>query len=150
LVELANTHYSYVDPNFNENTISYAIVIEKPGGISEACDAWNGNHASGGPYYQSSSNIEDEGIIDHTNIETVEKNKQLSIYPNPANDILNIENTEIINSIKIFDISGKQIISYQNINQKKVKLNTNHLKAGVYILQIESSSDIKKQRIIIE
>jgi len=149
LVELENTEFSFIDEGFNDNTLSYAIVVEKPGGEANACDAWNGNRASGGPYYQSSSNIEDEGIIDHTNIKNI-NTTELLVYPNPANEVLNINNPERINTIKIFDISGKLIVSYQNINQKELRLNTHNFDAGIYILQIESTSKIAKQRIVIE
>ncbi len=144
LRNVPNTHF-YANVGFMGDTIAYSISVEKPNG--EYCDAWNGNHASGGPYYQSSSNIEDEGMIDTK----INKNiaNEFSMYPNPANGVLNIENTNLIHSIKIFDISGKLISSYQNINQNKIRLNTQNINSGVYIIEIQSTELIKK-RIIIE
>ena len=149
LSELPSTDFSFVDELYNDTTISYAIIVEKPGGEADACDAWNGiDHASGGPYYQSMSNLEDEGIVNHTQIDNTTKG-QFSAYPNPVRGILNIENTETIQSIKIFDLTGKLISSYQNVNQKKTQLNTQNFEAGIYILEIQSS-EIIKERIIIE
>ena len=147
LVEVANDNYSFLDIEYNDTTISYAIIVEHPDGPG-ACDAWNGNaKASGGPYYQSSSNLEDEGIIDHTGVEGIEG--QVSIYPNPTRGLLNIESTELVSSIKIFDITGKLIVSYQNVQQNKITLNTQNFESGVYVLEVHST-EITKERIVIE
>lgn len=147
LAEVQNTEYSFIDIEYNDTTISYAILVEHPDGV-DACDAWNGNSkASGGPYYQSTSNIEDEGIINHTQLDNLDS--QLSIYPNPTNRVLNINNSDIINSVKLFDISGKLIISYQNINKNEIRLNTQNFEPGIYILEIHST-EITKERIVIE
>jgi len=144
LDDVINTEMSFTDIQYNDTTISYAIQVVHPNG---GCDAWNGvSHVTGGPYYQSSSNIEDEGIVNHTVVEQI--NSNLSIYPNPSNGILNITNSEPIQSIKIIDISGKTISSYVKINQNNIKLNTQNFKPGIYILEIQASDLVRKQIII--
>ncbi len=145
LSDVPNTDLSFTDFQYNDTTISYAIIVEKPDGN---CDAWNGvSHASGGPYYQSSSNLEDEGIINHTGVENM--GNLLSIYPNPAHRVLNVKSQDLISTIRIFDISGKLIVTYQNVNQKNVKINTQNFESGVYILEVQSS-ELTKERIVIE
>lgn len=146
LDEVSGTTFSYIDPNYNDLSLSYAVVVEKQDG---GCDAWNGNaKATGGPYYQSVSNLEDEGIINHTQTSTL-KNSELSVYPNPSNAVLKIENTENIESIRIYNLSGQLVKSFTNINQKQIKLNTSLFAPGVYTIEIQSDQ-LVKERIIIE
>ena len=144
LREVPNTQY-YVNVGFTGDTLAYSITVEKPEG--EYCDAWNGNHASGGPYYQSSSNIEDEGMVaTRLNQDNV---NEFSMYPNPSNGVLNIENTNLIHSIRIYDVSGKLVNSYQDINKNQVRLNTQNINKGIYLIEIQSTELIKR-RIVIE
>jgi hypothetical protein len=145
LFEVAGTQFSYTDLQFNDTTISYAIIVEKPG---EPCDAWNGNNkASGGPYYHSSSNLEDEGIVNHTLVNEIEG--EVSIYPNPTSNVLNIESLELISTIKLYDISGKLVNSYNSINMKKLRLNVDNYESGIYILEVQGV-DLTRKRIVIE
>jgi len=60
---------------------------------------------------------------------------EIEIYPNPTNGELRIENGGWINTIKVYDISGKEII----LNSQFSILNSidvSHLPSGVYILEI--------------
>lgn len=143
--QVTGDNYSFTDYNYNDTTISYAILVEHPGG---GCDAWNGNtRASGGPYYQSSSNLEDEGIVNHTNLTKI--NNQVSIYPNPTSKFLNIESKELIKSIRLFDISGRLLLENHSLSQNKYIIDSRKFRSGVYILEVESS-ELIQERIVIE
>ena len=66
----------------------------------------------------------------------------ISIYPNPINDILNING--IFESIEIFDIYGKLVlISNQD------KINTSNLSEGIYTINIKNNNNIITKRIVI-
>lgn len=56
------------------------------------------------------------------------------IYPNPVNDILNIESTQSYEGISIFDINGKRVLNFEG-HQKTV--NTTSLSNGVYFIKID-------------
>ena len=60
-LDFVNNNITHLVVPYTDQTLAYAIQVLKPGG---GCDAWNGNQnkASGGPYFQASSNIEDEGM----------------------------------------------------------------------------------------
>jgi hypothetical protein len=63
-----------------------------------------------------------------------------TIYPNPATNYLTISNEqEIINSIQLFDITGKEIIM-QKPFAKDIKLNLNNITDGNYILKIKTEN----------
>ncbi len=66
--------------------------------------------------------------------------KQLSIYPNPANDFITIQLPEKINSnFQIMDVNGK-IVKQVKITNTLMRLEVSDLPEGVYILK---SSDEK-------
>lgn len=63
--------------------------------------------------------------------------KSVIVYPNPAEDYLIVENTDLKNIewIAIYDIQG-QIIEKQSVRQSTTRLNIGNLKKGKYILKI--------------
>ncbi|MDD2636719.1 MAG: T9SS type A sorting domain-containing protein [Bacteroidales bacterium] len=62
---------------------------------------------------------------------------EITIFPNPTNDVLNIRGCEQITNIAILDISGKIINNIQVSNSKSIDVS--NLKAGVYFIKIESA-----------
>ncbi len=145
LATVNNTQYSYT-PTAEEDTIYYAIVVTK----DVPCNAWNGNNkANGGPYYQSISNLEDDGKI-HTSVNNILGEKNVEVYPNPTQDVLNIQSKSDILSIRIYNTSGQQVRHYQNINLNKVHINANMFNKGVYIFDIQTKDRLVKQQIVIQ
>lgn len=55
------------------------------------------------------------------------------IYPNPANDILHIRTTATIEKVTIYNILGKQVLT---TSQKRIAIQ--HLKPGIYVLQMHT------------
>lgn len=75
--------------------------------------------------------------------------KDITIYPNPANDIININSENQIQSIEILNISG-QVVNYENISSNKAEININNLSSGVYFVKIYTENSISTQKLIIE
>lgn len=72
----------------------------------------------------------------------------IHIYPNPANSIVNIDNTKHIKLIAVFDLSGR-LIKYRNTDFKKIDLTG--ISTGTYILKISLDSNvIINNKLIIE
>ena len=91
-------------------------------------------------------------IIDNNKI--VENNEFISIYPNPTKDFIQIENLDnSINSIKIFDISGKlirEIGNFNRLNKAKLKINISQFSKGVYFVKITTNNNFSVKKIIKE
>jgi len=78
------------------------------------------------------------GQVLHTN-EVVRDNQAL-VYPNPADDVINIK-TEFDNAVfRLFDLHGKEIKTADV--HKTLQLNTTDLVPGVYIYNISSEDKI--------
>ena len=71
-----------------------------------------------------------------TNIEN-QSLSSLILYPNPAKDLLNITSNSIIESIKVYDIYGRIIIS-KNYHTPFVSLNVDQLSNGIYSILINN------------
>lgn len=59
------------------------------------------------------------------------KNLEVSIYPNPTVDILNIQSTEKMNQIQVFNMMGNLILEQNNTT----KIDVSHLSTGTYIIK---------------
>ena len=72
------------------------------------------------------------------------KTTVFKVFPNPANDNINIEfsNPENVESnyIEIFDIQGRLIISQNLFSDKYNKVNISHLQKGMYIYKLSNSN----------
>lgn len=75
------------------------------------------------------------------------KKTSVLVFPNPAEDVVNIVSKEVINSCSILDIFGKQITK-ENWNKSTGKIQLSCLPAGVYFLKFESNANIQIVKII--
>ncbi len=65
-------------------------------------------------------------------------NKQLTIYPNPAEDFITVETSGIEGSLQyeIFDLIGKQVSKGVLKNSKQNVINISNLQEGLYLLNV--------------
>ncbi len=131
--------YSYNIPNILENE-RFIIVVQMP----EACAPLNNTKANGGPYYNSVSNIEDEGLMPD-NITTITPNS-FSIYPNPTKDKINIQSDEPIERVRVLDISGKLILDQKANTEREYSLNLDNFSKGLYFIEVNGH----KEKLVIK
>lgn len=71
-------------------------------------------------------------------------NLEVGLYPNPVNDILNIDTNEEILSVEVFALQGQKVLS-----SKQNKINVAELPAGIYLVRIEDvNNNIATKKII--
>ena len=69
-----------------------------------------------------------------------------NIYPQPAQNILNIDTNEPIKTLFITDLSGKTIYTKHNINSNNAQIDITDFATGIYILNAKTqNSFISKQ-----
>ncbi len=94
-----------------------------------------GNYAGGLSYYSSKIT---PGINEFKDLEN-----EILVYPNPANDYLEIKSvnnfTEKL-SIELYDIIGKKIL-VQNTFSNSIKINCENLEQGLYVIKITSTAN---------
>ena len=73
----------------------------------------------------------------------------ITLYPNPATDILNIGSTLSILKIEISNNLGQ--IVYQKItDDKAIQINTSSFSKGIYLVEIETSEGRAIKKLVIE
>ena len=82
------------------------------------------------------------GIDDQTN-------SSLSLYPNPATEIVNIVSTNDIKAVEVLNYIGQTIYTNKNISLKKVQLNVTTFKAGVYFMKVTTTDGIRITKITV-
>lgn len=75
--------------------------------------------------------------------------ENLSVYPNPAMDEVNISASGMINKVKILNNMG-QLVFNQIVNQAELKINTRNFLKGIYYLEIQTDKGISTEKLIIE
>jgi hypothetical protein len=73
---------------------------------------------------------------------------QISIYPNPASDVLFIEAMEKIESIIIYDSKGDKVIRWHG-DQGKVDLQVDGLAPGIYLVRVETGGGVVSRKVVI-
>lgn len=68
----------------------------------------------------------------------------VSVFPNPTTDVLNIKSKDKVNSIEIYDISGRKV-SAELVGDK---VNVRHLNPGSYIINIETKAGKTTEKFI--
>lgn len=80
---------------------------------------------------------------------------RMSVYPNPASDVLNIAYNNLKGGqaqLFITDIQGKQVYSHNlNVNEGsgKLQLNISSFPGGVYILSLRSNQEVFSRRFVV-
>jgi surface protein len=93
------------------------------------------------------TNMVSTKIIDDLSSTNYELENNISIYPNPAKNILHIEakNKQKIEQLKIYNLSGLELM---NVEENKQLLNLESLSTGVYFIQIQTNLGTVNKRFI--
>ena len=75
-----------------------------------------------------------------------EMENELSIYPNPASEVINIASRHTIQQVDLFDILGKKVKRVSNSNRIDVR----DLKTGVYFIKVLTEKAQVTKKIVIE
>ncbi len=85
-----------------------------------------------------------------TEIETINNDLQLNIFPNPATDFVNVRLNESFSGsgkVTIFDMSSS-IVNTENLLNQNARIDISNLVAGVYLVKVEDGmgqfSEVKR------
>ncbi len=87
-------------------------------------------------------------VADQVGIEDVELTDHLLVYPNPAEDVVNVTATTNVNNIEVFSLDGKMVMSDNFVGDTRVKIDVDDLAAGIYVLKVHADGQTHMCRII--
>lgn len=113
--------------------------------IRESADRYNNPHEQYGygiPNFETAYNT----VL---GVENDEFTSRVSIFPNPASSIINI-NTSYDNlcklEVKVFNVLGEKVLERDKLNSKKIDVS--HLNIGIYIIQLRKEDQLKTFKLI--
>lgn len=118
-------------PNFQSTHATGAITVEFKSDGSGVAYGW-----------EATINCSSLGVED------VSDSFGISVYPNPATDVLNIssQKTQIL-SASLTDVVGRKVLSTK-IEAQNGQINVSHLPKGVYILTLKTKDQTITKKII--
>lgn len=89
-------------------------------------------------------------IIDISSALSVDmvENGDVSVFPNPVKDILNITGTTEVVSVDVYDVLGKKVMSFNEMTSGAINISS--LAKGVYIVKLNTEFGSKTVKIIKE
>jgi hypothetical protein len=89
---------------------------------------------------------------DPTGISPVNNDAVITLFPNPASDVVNIRSSQLLNYIRVYDETGRMITEAEHINSLNYQLNTSALSKGLYLVQFTSGQNMAPvvRKVVIE
>jgi beta-glucanase (GH16 family) len=71
----------------------------------------------------------------------------LNVYPNPAINVVNLESSQAIDQVDVFDLSGQLLLSEK---EETNSLDISAVKTGIYILKVYSNGIIINRKLVVQ
>jgi hypothetical protein len=84
-----------------------------------------------------------------SSISDVIENKDVTAYPNPGNDIIQLQSEHIINRVTLYDLGGRVVRDF-TINATTYSMPTSSLNRGTYVLRLLTEYGWQTQRIVLQ
>ncbi|MCF8235973.1 MAG: T9SS type A sorting domain-containing protein, partial [Bacteroidales bacterium] len=88
-------------------------------------------------------------IMSTVGVDEVFTNSSVSVYPNPAQDLVNIESTFDISKLTVMNYVGQTVAELKKVEAAVVRLNTASYEDGVYFIKVETTEGIITKKITI-
>jgi len=78
---------------------------------------------------------------------------EVSLFPNPASEILNVQSSAALKDIIVYDETGRTLLRANNINRENYEINTSRLSKGLYFVRISFSNENDPplvKRVVVE
>ena len=142
-VAVADLHVDIADANYTTDADTAALFSFAEGSGLTTVNAASGidaNFGYGGAHYPT-------WVLLSSTVAAVNSNNLINfnVYPNPANDVINIQTENSIKNVAIYNILGKLV--YTN-NVETV--NVSNLDAGIYLIKVETEKGIGTSKLVIK
>ena len=148
--------------NINIDSVLYVKIIDVVGNINPQYASYDSesniiNDPWSTPFWSCGFDLDAVGVIhykDFDNINTINNENCISIYPNPINNGNNFkikfkEKNTAIKKINIYNLTGKLVYS-KTTNKNIININSSKFDKQLYILQIKFKNSIITKKIIIQ
>lgn len=135
----------------DKNNITHIKIIDVVGSIDPAYARYDNfgnaiNDPFATPFYSSGFDLDGIGVINQQTLGITDKDySKISIYPNPASNVLYINTVNKV-EVVIYDTQGKLVISKHVDANNTIEISA--LKSGIYFVKVLSDGRISQHRLI--
>lgn len=157
-------HYAVMVSTTGTNAADFTIVFEETFG-AKAQATWQQKTVNLGSYAGQQVyvairhfNCSDMFILDVdditiTNATVVgnsieENNSEVSVYPIPANNVVNVNAISNISNVEVYTISGQKVGDF-TANGTTTSINTESLSAGMYLMKINTENGVINKKFSV-
>jgi hypothetical protein len=76
-------------------------------------------------------------------------NNSINLYPNPANDVVNVVSTTDIKTVDVLNYIGQLVYSNKSVSGKKMQLNVSTMQSGIYFVKVTTTDGLKTVKITV-
>ena len=76
--------------------------------------------------------------------------QSIAIFPNPANDLLNVRSDFSIRSIEIFSFLGQKVCTKSNIEAQNAQIEVSSLASGIYFVKMDTGQGLKTMKVTVK
>jgi hypothetical protein len=125
-------------------------LIVGTAGVSEAQTSFYLDLTDNTWYYTSSTPMVRMNFDQTVSINEVENTFGLNVYPNPANEVINVSLSKSTNAtISVVDVAGK-VVKTSSINGLTSTINASDLTNGVYYVTITDGTSVATEKVVIK
>jgi len=144
-------------PSIAMNSIGYAVLLDNSNSIIDQIGSSSDKFADAVNYEFTNCVGDNSTVANWTNLGTTfgtpgnincltvgiseTEQKEIHIFPNPANDFLTISNLKENYLIKIFNFTGQNVFSYVNAN-RSINVDIQNYIKGIYFIQIIDNKNV--------
>jgi hypothetical protein len=85
-----------------------------------------------------------------TNVNASLKESKNVIYPSPFNEQLNINLSDNVNNITVYNATGQQVVSINCNGKRNLILDSSNWAAGIYVIQMIEADKISTKKVVKE
>jgi hypothetical protein len=78
-------------------------------------------------------------VVTPNSIKDLQFGANISLYPNPASNVLNVQSSEFISDISMVDEMGRVVSHISDLHTLNYQMNTSQLSSGVYFLRLNDN-----------
>ncbi len=75
---------------------------------------------------------------------------RIILFPNPANDLIEIQSDKPLGAMELYDLSGKKLRSVSFAHKHQYRLNISGLPRGIYLIKTVSEKEVNLARFVIQ
>ncbi|MBV5343273.1 T9SS type A sorting domain-containing protein [bacterium] len=126
----------------------YVYAIETTAATTKA-QIWVWKNATGSIYLDDYSFAE---VDLASGLKTNSLLESLSVYPNPAKDVVNIDfQSKIENAqVSISDLTGKSVYKNSINSVNKIRISTANFAKGIYVLSISTKGETSNMKLVVQ